>query len=187
MQKIIDEIDRNVFGDKLATKGNFGCGRRVYKGWINVDSVQFEGVDVVHDLNKIPYPFRDETFDFIVMNSILEHLDDPDRTLKEIYRILKKSALLYIHVPSYRSPQAYLPVHKSYFSTEYFRHFERGSKKRYMYEYNFLVIMKMSYYRPRLCKIIKKVTGIDIVIPSKKREERIDWLLMKQPRLKQNI
>lgn len=46
--------------------------------------------------------FRKNSFDVIVMLDVLEHVDD-DRTLKEIYRILKPKGLLIISVPAYQS------------------------------------------------------------------------------------
>jgi len=32
--------------------------KRYKKRWINVDKINYDGVDVVHDLNKFPYPFH---------------------------------------------------------------------------------------------------------------------------------
>jgi 2-polyprenyl-3-methyl-5-hydroxy-6-metoxy-1,4-benzoquinol methylase len=44
--------------------------------------------------------FRDNYFDIIVANSVLEHVSDPCGFLKEIWRILKGNGLLYIGVPN---------------------------------------------------------------------------------------
>ncbi|MEK6954514.1 MAG: hypothetical protein AABX01_05875 [Candidatus Micrarchaeota archaeon] len=43
-------------------KLNRGSGITKQKeGWVNLDIVKSEGVDVVHDLNKFPYPFKKST------------------------------------------------------------------------------------------------------------------------------
>ena len=57
-------------------KLNFGCGTRIMKGYVNLDIVKHKGVDVVHDLNKFPYPFKNGEFDEIYARFILEHLGD---------------------------------------------------------------------------------------------------------------
>ena len=53
---------------------NLGCGRKIFKNSVNLDRVKLDGVDVVHDLNKFPYPFKDESFDEIKALAVLEHL-----------------------------------------------------------------------------------------------------------------
>ena len=35
-------------------KLNLGCGRFPLPGYVNVDCVKLQGVDMVHDLNKMP-------------------------------------------------------------------------------------------------------------------------------------
>lgn len=42
-------------------------------------------------------PFKDKAFDFSFCSHLLEHVDDPDKTIKEIMRISKKG---YIEVPN---------------------------------------------------------------------------------------
>jgi ubiquinone/menaquinone biosynthesis C-methylase UbiE len=50
------------------------------------------------DSNK-PLPFKEETFDFIHCSHIIEHLNQPFLFLKEVFRILKKNASVYIETP----------------------------------------------------------------------------------------
>lgn len=49
-------------------------------------------------------PFKDETFDTIIMNDAMEHVDEPELVLEECYRILKKSGKLYLNFPPYNHP-----------------------------------------------------------------------------------
>ncbi len=49
-------------------------------------------------------PFEDETFDTIIMNDAMEHVDEPEKVLEECYRILKKNGRLYLNFPPYNHP-----------------------------------------------------------------------------------
>lgn len=48
--------------------------------------------------------FDDDTFDTIIMNDAMEHVDEPDKVLAECYRILKKGGKLYLNFPPYNHP-----------------------------------------------------------------------------------
>ncbi|RFB38517.1 class I SAM-dependent methyltransferase [Brevibacillus sp. VP] len=48
--------------------------------------------------------FEDETFDSIIMNDAMEHVDNPEKTLEECFRVLKKGGHLYINFPPYYHP-----------------------------------------------------------------------------------
>jgi ubiquinone/menaquinone biosynthesis C-methylase UbiE len=82
---------------------------------IGVDIVNCEGVDVVHDLTKFPYPFKDESADAIYTCHFQEHLDGDERMkfFNECYRILKPGGKMrHIH-PYYKSVRAVQdPTHK---------------------------------------------------------------------------
>lgn len=49
-----------------------------------------EVVDVVWDLNKCPYPFEDDSVDYVLAKHVLEHLDDVISVMNGLHRILKK-------------------------------------------------------------------------------------------------
>lgn len=55
----------------------------------------------LHDLNKLPLPFGDESFDAIVLTDTLEHLLDPLGVLKESRRILTPGGQVIITVPNF--------------------------------------------------------------------------------------
>ena len=82
-------------------KLNLGCGKDVREGWVNLDVVRNKGVDVVWDLEAFPYPFKDNEFDYVLMDMSLEHLSYPEKTLREIWRITKKDAVVEINVPHF--------------------------------------------------------------------------------------
>ena len=37
---------------------NIGCGKKNKNGYINLDLLKLPNVDVVHDLNQFPWPFK---------------------------------------------------------------------------------------------------------------------------------
>jgi SAM-dependent methyltransferase len=82
-------------------KLNLGCGEFKKKGYINLDINKSVKPEVVHDLGKFPYPFKDEYFDLVEADHVLEHTEDPFKTMKEIHRIMKHNATLIIRVPHF--------------------------------------------------------------------------------------
>lgn len=77
-----------------------------------VDFVQCDGVDIVHDLTKFPYPFKDGSVDGIFSSHFVEHLDGFERAkfMDECYRILKaggKMRLIHPYGKSVRAVQDY--------------------------------------------------------------------------------
>ncbi|MEK6844141.1 MAG: methyltransferase domain-containing protein [Nanoarchaeota archaeon] len=103
---------------------NLGCGDDIKKGFVNMDFIKQQGVDVVHDINKFPWPFKNNTFDEIYASHVLEHIEDLTKTMKEIHRICKNKAKIIIRGPHFSCGVSYRdPTHKrmfSYFTFEYF-------------------------------------------------------------------
>lgn len=112
----------------MGLKLNLGGGKVNYNGFANVDIIELPNVDIVHDLNKYPYPFKDNSVDEIICNNILEHLDDIIKPIEEIWRISKNGALVIVRVPIFPSVTAFAdPTHKScytYTTFDYFRPFD---------------------------------------------------------------
>ncbi len=82
-------------------KLNLGCGETKKDGYVNVDWSALVHPDVVHDLNKLPYPFSDNSFDLIEAYHVLEHLDKPFLVMAEFHRILAPGGTLHIKVPHF--------------------------------------------------------------------------------------
>lgn len=54
---------------------------------------------VIYDGKTLP--FKDETFDIVIANQVLEHVEDLEKTIEEISRVIKKSGILYVRSPDY--------------------------------------------------------------------------------------
>lgn len=120
---------------------NLGCGMSPIEGYVNVDLMPLENVDVVHNLMDFPYPFEDNSADKISAIDVLEHLDNytdrssPDKKfhakptvilfMEECYRILKDDGELFVQVPSWDSENFKIdPTHVRGFHIRSFEFFD---------------------------------------------------------------
>ncbi len=111
----------------LARTVNLGSGGEKLKGAVNVDFSELSKPDIVHDLNVIPWPFEDGSFDTAIMYDVIEHLDKPIRVIEEAWRILSPGGILKIRTPSFQHENSWIDLthihhlHKKsldYFDTE---------------------------------------------------------------------
>jgi SAM-dependent methyltransferase len=98
-------------------KLNFGCGNDLREGWDNADIQKSQRVQKSFDFNKFPYPIKDNTYDYIFASNVLEHLEDVERVIIELWRIAKPGGIMEIIVPHYTNKGAYSDLqHKHYFN-----------------------------------------------------------------------
>jgi len=99
-------------------KLNLGSGARPLEGYINVDiSAAATSVDMVLDLDQIPWPFESESADEIIMSQCLEHLKDHNLAMREVHRVLTPGGSAVISVPHFTWQLAYAdPTHKHFFA-----------------------------------------------------------------------
>ena len=105
-------------------KLNLGCGLKLLKEYINVDRTNKNGADVVCNLEKFPYPFKDNEYDEILMDNVLEHLENTIKVMEELHRISKPNGIIKIIVPHYSGNMAFSHLnHKTFFGTGSFNCF----------------------------------------------------------------
>lgn len=75
---------------------NVGSGSKDY-GVINLDIEPMQGVDLVGSAEALP--LRDECCHGYILQAVLEHVNDADRTLHEAYRVLAAGGSILIEVP----------------------------------------------------------------------------------------
>ncbi|MHA1860170.1 MAG: ChaB family protein, partial [Candidatus Asgardarchaeia archaeon] len=96
-------------------KIDLGCDGRKPDGYIGVDKVLYDDVDILWDCeNGLPFP--DNYADEIRAWHFLEHIEDQDMIMKEIHRVLKPEGVLVFEVPSTKGEGAFVPGHKSYWN-----------------------------------------------------------------------
>jgi SAM-dependent methyltransferase len=77
---------------------NVGSGTQDYGRQVtNVDIAPMPGIDVVGVAERLP--FRDETFDGVVFQAVLEHVHDSHKALREIRRVLRPGGAVFVDVP----------------------------------------------------------------------------------------
>lgn len=122
---------------------NLGSGKDVKKGFVNLDSVKLEGVDVVHDLETYPWPFKKNEFDLIYTSHVLEHLSSIVKPLEEIWRISKNDSKIMIEVPIFPSIGAVAdPTHKQFFTFRTFDYFRENDGLNYYSKARFKIAKK---------------------------------------------
>jgi len=109
---------------------DLGCGKSKYKSEnpkdivIGLDKAKLPGVDVIHNLEKCPLPFRNNTFDEIIASHVLEHIKNFVPLMEELCRIIKKNSVIKVKVPFYSSWGQYNdPTHVRFFSPFSFGYF----------------------------------------------------------------
>jgi ubiquinone/menaquinone biosynthesis C-methylase UbiE len=48
-------------------------------------------------------PFKDNSFDSVIVSHLIEHIKEPKKALKEVKRVLKKKGILFLTTPNYFS------------------------------------------------------------------------------------
>jgi ubiquinone/menaquinone biosynthesis C-methylase UbiE len=116
-QEYEDELFRSVKPDAVWL--DLGCGRSLLPNWRAAQATQLAqraaslvGVDpdlvalrdnhslterVAGDASQLP--FRDETFDIVTANMVVEHLVEPERQFREVARVLRPGGSFVFHTP----------------------------------------------------------------------------------------
>jgi len=66
---------------------------------INMDAVKTPAVDIVHNMDKLPWPFDDDVFEHINFSHSLEHSRNIHGVLNECWRVGKNGARVHIVAP----------------------------------------------------------------------------------------
>jgi SAM-dependent methyltransferase len=133
-----------------AKKLHLGCGMGKREGYINLDSSEAVNPDVLWDLNELPYPFEDNTFDEILAYSILEHLDDLVKVMEELHRVAKPGAILDVRVPYWDGYGfASDPTQKRMFTESTFDFFTGKAGYSYITKARFKIKRLKRIYHPK--------------------------------------
>jgi SAM-dependent methyltransferase len=92
---------------------DLGCGSKKYPGAFGVDISADTDADLVCDLDKVPYPLEDDSFDMVLMQDLIEHLGNPYDIMAEVHRVARPGARVLLRTPHFSSTLAYGdPTHK---------------------------------------------------------------------------
>jgi SAM-dependent methyltransferase len=115
---------------------HIGCGYDRIENAVRLDVNESVQPDVRWDLSKRPYPFDDESFDFVIAQSVIEHLDDILDVMGEIHRILTPGGRCIVLCPHFSSASCAIdPTHKQTISASSFDYFVPGTDLEKAYGY----------------------------------------------------
>ena len=165
----LDTLKRNIPNLEAVKMLEIGCGNGNILSYLNRGGIQVEGGDIfieglrfcrqqtapvpLYQVDVLSLPFRDE-YDVIGAFDVLEHIEDDDKALAEIYLALKSTGKLMLTVPAYNFMWSY--------ADESARHKRRYSKNDLVVklEQNGFIIKKISYY---MCFLFPLLLSIRLI------------------------
>lgn len=111
-----DKIRKILKDNNLGIKLDIGCGGNKQPGFVGIDIRKEPGVDIVHNLEKFPWPLPDNCVSFAMASHVVEHINPHGfvfvNFMNEVWRILKPGGRFAIATP-YAGSQGYYqdPTH----------------------------------------------------------------------------
>lgn len=99
--KMKKKVNYKLFEKAKAIRLDVACGPSKQKGYLGMDIVPGENVDIVHDIQKFPWPIPDNVCASILMSHIYEHIEPKYRfqVMDECWRIIRHDGQLLIACP----------------------------------------------------------------------------------------
>ena len=101
-----------------------GCGIHKRPGAIGLDRNPASRADVLADLDRPPYPFRDSSFDALYAVHVIEHVSDVIRAMEEFHRLVRAGGDVHIVTPHYTDFSSFCdPTHRWHLNSFSLRYF----------------------------------------------------------------
>jgi SAM-dependent methyltransferase len=92
---------------------NLGSGNEpVSPAVVNVDRMDYDLVDIVCDIHNLP--FKSNSIGAIMSNAVLEHVQEPQKVLKEAFRVLEPGGMILSIIPFMQPFHAYPDDYKRF-------------------------------------------------------------------------
>ena len=96
--------NETVLFEKKLKLLHFAPEQAFYKRFKKLRNIQYDTIDINSPLAKIKadicdLPIKENTYDFILCNHVLEHVLDDNKAMSELYRVLKKGGTGIFQVP----------------------------------------------------------------------------------------
>jgi ubiquinone/menaquinone biosynthesis C-methylase UbiE len=76
--------------------------------------------DWVHNADQYPWPLADNSFDYIILSNVIEHVSDLTPFVREVHRIGSPGAIVRVVTPHFSNPCSFAdPTHKHAFSIHF--------------------------------------------------------------------
>jgi len=109
---------------------DIGCGLKKKDKYIGIDPIKTEVVDIVARVENLP--FKNSTIDKIYSRHTLEHVDDFEKAIGEMWRVSKPNATIEIIVPFWAHSVANHPTHRRFFNYYSFDEYSLQNSKRWI-------------------------------------------------------
>ncbi len=101
-----------------------GCGVNKKPGSTGIDRNPNTKADVLVELDRFPYPFRDNSFDGLQAVHVIEHVSDVIKAMEEFHRIVRPGGEVFIVTPHYTDFSSFCdPTHKWHLNSYSLRYF----------------------------------------------------------------
>jgi ubiquinone/menaquinone biosynthesis C-methylase UbiE len=101
-----------------------GCGIKKFPGSLGLDKNPRTAADVLADLDRAPYPFRDSSFSGVRAIHVIEHVADVVRTMEEFHRVTMPGGSVRLETPHYTDFSSFCdPTHRWHLNSFSFRYF----------------------------------------------------------------
>lgn len=130
LQQLRPQVDVTVtdFGYELGSTGDLTC---------ELNSHQRQVPYYCIDLETMPLPVSDETFDIVICCEVLEHMDvDPMFMLAEVNRVLKPGGTMLLTTPNITSTHALFKMLRGIEPYFFMQYHKDGNAYRHNYEYS---------------------------------------------------
>lgn len=106
-----------------------GCGpNKRHKNAIGIDSLEFDGVDIVADVFTALAKFPSQSVDSVYSYHFVEHISDVSNLLAELARVVKPRGFVEFVAPHFSNPYFYSdPTHRNFFGLYTFCYYTSGS------------------------------------------------------------
>ncbi len=157
---------------------NVGCGRKYIKSngkckWVNLDNNKRMKTDIFADLEKPLDMIKDNTFDFVIIDNVLEHISNYIALMSELKRICKNGAIIDIRVPHATCMNTYRdPTHRRFYAYNSFEYFEES----YSYDFPKFKILDVKLIYSVYHKGLNVFFGFLINLYPSKYERLFGWI-----------
>ena len=111
--------------------------------------------------------FKNSSYNIVLMNSVLEHLEDPHAVLKECYRILEAEGLLLVNVPTWLGKSL---LEFSAFKLKLSPAMEMDDHKMYYDQKDLWPLLVSAGFKPSAIKMTRHKFGLNLFAVCRKHK-----------------
>ena len=130
----VSKTTRDLLSKRQIKYCDVGCGaNKQSPDWFGIDYRKIDGVDLVQDLEKFPWPIPSNSFNVALSSHVVEHINPSHGIfiswMNEVWRILKPGGQFIIGAPYATSPGMFRdPTHCNFVNEETWLYFSPTEK-----------------------------------------------------------